>query len=143
MLTDPLDRVISAMWATRPYAAVPLRPVPLTGKCPTCRYWVTLPCQPCAQQVPVTRIDTGALVTALLAPSARTLAPKAQAILDLALAWVQRHPAQEITADLIEENDHFPFGKSHVYNHFGPCTRLNALAHMLADLAAAGDAHAH
>lgn len=64
MTTDPLDRQIAAMWASRPYAVLPPRPVPLTGKCPACRYVVELPCQVCAQGVMVTRIDTLALLLA-------------------------------------------------------------------------------
>lgn len=56
MTTDPLDRVISAMWASRPYEAPPLRPVPRIGKCPQCHYGVELPCQVCAQGIVVRRV---------------------------------------------------------------------------------------
>lgn len=134
MTTDPLDRVISAMWATRPSAAAPLRPVPVTGKCPTCRYLVEPPCAVCAQQAAVTSCATEAdlLRAALGPPRARPLAPKAQAILDAAVAWVQAHPLEPLTVAAMEGARTFPFSKSHVYKHFGTCVVLNRRARALA-----------
>lgn len=122
--TDPIDVILTGLFA-KPRILQPDPSPQATGRCPTCRYLVALPCQVCAAGVQPTRIAHDVL---LAREQAQPLSPKAQEIFDLACTWVREHPQRELTADAVDTSDHFPFGRQYVYNHYGKISLLNRMA---------------